>query len=259
MKSFQAALIQFQAGENVERNLAHLNELCRRAADHGAQLIIGPEMFYRFGASEKIVADAVSIPGPVIEELSVMARTLNAYFIPGTIAERVGDAVYNTLLAFDPNGEMIGKYRKRNLFQVNIPGKVTHDETKYFSPGAESSPVIETELGKIGFAICYDLRFPDHFLELASKGAEIIVMPSAFTKETGQAHWEILCRARAIENLSFMLCANQCGHTSPAPEIYGHSLAVDPWGRVLGEAGGGEEIVYAQLDVDVFEQSRERL
>ena len=154
---------------------------------------------------------------------------------------------------------MIGKYRKRHLFRVDIPGEITTDERDDLLGGSAPAPVIDTGLGRIGLSICYDLRFPEQFLDLSLRGAEIIVVPAAFPIPTGSAHWHVLCRARAIETGCFILAtarAGACGIDTPR---YGHSLIVDPWGTVLAEAGAGEETIAAELRAESLAEARSRM
>ncbi|MCX6355444.1 MAG: carbon-nitrogen hydrolase family protein [Candidatus Aureabacteria bacterium] len=260
MKSFTAALIQIHATEDTESNLKRLEEGVRRAVSHGALLVCGPEFFCFSGDPEALARHASPVPGPLTARLARLARQYSVYFVPGTIPERgEEDKPFNTLLFFFPDGSLRGKYRKRHLFHADIPGKFRHDERGFISAGQEAAPVLETELGNFGLSICYDLRFPEQYLRLAIAGAEIILVPSAFTKVTGEAHWHTLCKARAIETGCFLLAPNQTGQTGASPERYGHSIIVDPWGEILAEAEEDEDLLCAKLSADTLADARQKL
>ena len=260
MKTFTAALIQMRGTPDHEASLRAFEKSVREAASRGARLVCGPELFYFDGDMQRVSHYAVTIPGPVTERLSSLARKYAVYLCPGTLPERRAEGTpYNTLLLFAPDGALIGKYRKRHLFQVDIPGELRHDERDYFSAGNDPAPVFNTELGRLGASICYDLRFPEQFLRLSLQGAEIILAPSAFTKPTGQAHWHVLCRARAVETGCFILAPDRTGRCGADTERYGHSLIVDPWGAVLAEAGEREEVISAELRAESLADARNRL
>ena len=160
---------------------------------------------------------------------------------------------------YNPKGDLVGRYDKRHLFDVDVvDGQGSYRESAVIEPGNELI-VVDTELGRVGLSICYDLRFPDHFWQLREQGAEIIVVPSAFTKVTGKAHWEVLLRARAIETQCFILGANQGGVHSPSRETSGDSMIIDPWGSVLSRCEAGEAVVLAELDFDLLHQLRQRM
>lgn len=260
MKNFIAGLVQFQVSDDPESNLRRLEEGVLDAARRGAKLVCGPELFLCPSAPEAISAHAAAVPGPLTERLAGLARRAAVYFVPGSIPERRADGKpYNTLLAFGPDGSLIGTYRKRHLFHANFRGSFAHDEREYLSAGDAPSPVIRTPLARIGAVICYDLRFPEQTLRLALEGAEIIVAPSAFTKLTGQAHWHVLCRARAIETGCFILAPNQAGTPPGGPPRYGRSTIVGPWGEVLAVAGDGDEVITAELPAESLAEAHGRL
>ena len=260
MKTFTAALIQFQVADDPEANLRRIEEGLREAAARGAKLVCGPELFLCPCTPESISSHAAAIPGALTGRLAELARRYSVYFVPGSIPERrEGGKPYNTLVAFGPDGSLIGTYRKRHLFRVEFRGSFAHDERDYLSPGSEPAPIIETPLARIGTSICYDLRFPEQTLRLALDGAEIIVAPSAFTKLTGQAHWHILCRARAIETGCFLLAPDQAGTPPGGPARYGRSTIVGPWGDVLAVAGDGDEVITAELPAESLAEARARM
>jgi predicted amidohydrolase len=167
----------------------------------------------------------------------------------GSILERVPDErrSFNTSCLLGPDGALLARYRKIHLFDVDLPGRVTVRESDARAPGDETV-VVPTELGVLGMSICYDLRFPELYRRLVRAGAEIMLVPSAFTFTTGSAHWDVLCRARAIENQSYLLAADQCGTSPHGFADYGGSLIADPWGTIVARAGDGEGIVLAEID-----------
>lgn len=260
MKTFIAAVIQMRAAEDPQENLRRLEELVRESASRGARLVCGPEFFLCPADPAGLARLASAVPGPLTGRLGEMALRHSVHFVPGTIPERrEGGHPYNTLVAFGPDGALIGSYRKRHLFHADFPGAFAHDEREYISAGKRPAPVIDTPLARLGTGICYDLRFPEQFLRLALDGAEVIVAPSAFMKLTAQAHWHVLCRARAIETGCYLLAPDGTGASGDSPERYGHSLIVDPWGAILAEAGEGNEVVFAELSAEALRQARARL
>lgn len=260
MKTFTAALIQIEVRADCEANLRRIEEGLAEAVSRGAKLVCGPELFLCPCTPDSISAHAETIPGPLTGRLAALARRHSVYFVPGSIPERrEGGKPYNTLVAFGPDGALLCAYRKRHLFHVELPGPLAHDERDYLSPGSEPARIIETPLARIGTSICYDLRFPEQTLRLALDGAEIIVAPSAFTKLTGQAHWHVLCRARAIETGCFLLAPDQAGTPPGGPARYGRSTIVGPWGEVLAVAGEGDEVIAAELPAESLAEARVRM
>jgi predicted amidohydrolase len=183
--------------------------------------------------------------------------------LAGSIAERAplgaATAIYNTSLLFDPDGRLLARYRKMHRFDVDLPGQVVARESDWFAAGANIATAT-TPLGALGTAICYDLRFPELFRRMASAGVQVILLPSAFTLHTGRDHWQVLLRARAIENQAYVVAPNQCGRHSPQLVSYGHSAIVDPWGRVLASGPeSGEAIVAAEIDLAYLSTVRSQL
>ncbi|MDD5556953.1 MAG: carbon-nitrogen hydrolase family protein [bacterium] len=260
METFTAALVQIEGTADPEENLRRLERGVREAAGRGARLVCGPEYVYFSGDVRALGRLATPVPGPLTDRFASIARAHGVHFSPGTIPEcGRGGRPYNTFLLFGPDGSLIGAYRKRHLFRADIPGVLTADERDDISPGDAPAPVFRTALGGIGVGICYDLRFPEQFLRLALDGAEILLLPSAVTKPTGEAHWRLLCRARAVETGCFLLGPNRTGRCGPDTERYGHSIIVDPWGGVLAEAGEGEEVVFAELRAAALGEARGRM
>ncbi len=231
------ALVQINSTGDYDRNLRVAERMIRQAADTGARLVLLPELFNRIGQFEKLVAGAETIPGPTTEALGNLARELQLVLCGGSICEKSDDPrrAYNTSLLFEADGELVATYRKLHLFDVAIPDRVSVTESHYILPG-DQVITVATSLGQLGMATCYDLRFPELFRLLAAAGAEMICLPSAFTKFTGQHHWHTLVKARAIENQCFLLAANQVGQHRSHLHSYGHSLIVDPWGQYWQKA-----------------------
>jgi len=246
---FGVAALQLCATGDKSENLEHLEALAGRAAARGARLVVAPEVFLWRGPQAQEPEIAEPIPGPVTERLAAIARRLAIYFVAGSFLERRGDGrPWNTSLLFAPDGSLLASYRKIHLFDVDIAGQVSVRESDTRAAGTE--PVLaQTDLGAIGLTICYDLRFPALYRALAEAGAEILSVPSAFTRTTGQAHWHILLRARAIETGCFVIAPAQTGDHAEGRKTYGHSLIVDPWGVVL--ADGGEEVGIITADIDL--------
>jgi predicted amidohydrolase len=237
------------SGEDPSDNRSTAGRLIEQAAARGAQLVVLPEMFSCYGRPAAIVRGAESVPGPTSDLLSQLAARHRLVLVGGSIPERSPHAerVFNTSLIFGPDGALLAAYRKIHLFDVDLDDGESYRESAWCVPGDRIS-LVDTPLGRIGQAICYDLRFPELFRALSAGGAEFIVLPSAFTATTGPHHWETLVRARAIENQVFMLAANQCGAHAPNCVTYGHSLIVDPWGAILATAQQEIALAVAPLD-----------
>jgi predicted amidohydrolase len=248
---FVAACVQLCTGSKVSENLESLEAGILQAARLGASLVATPENSTFLGPSEEKVALAESLDGPTHQRLGKLARSLGIHLLIGSVAEisPVPGRCYNTSLLFGPNGEMIGFYRKIHLFDVDIPGGTRFLESSTITPGKEVV-VVPTALGKIGLSICYDLRFPWLYQRLVEKGAEILTIPSAFTRETGKDHWHPLLRARATECQSFVLAPAQEGKHDDRGirNSFGHSLIVDPWGVVLAECADGVGVAIAVVE-----------
>ena len=247
--SYRAAAVQMHADEDKAANLVTATRLVEQAAEQGARLVVLPELFNCLGRFETIVANAEPIPGPTSEALSELAARLSIVLVAGSIAEKCGDGekTYNTSLVFASGGELIATYRKIHLFDIALDDGPSNTESRWIKAGSEIS-IASTELGVIGNSICYDLRFGEVYRALAARGAEMLLVPAAFTKTTGEAHWHTLLRARAIENQVYVIAPNQFGMHTMGIETYGHSLIIDPWGTILAEGGENEEIITAEID-----------
>jgi predicted amidohydrolase len=259
-RRFFAAAIQLCAGPDKQANLEKAERLVKAAAQRGAALIVLPEVFFWRGQRAEEREQAETIPGPTTDRLAELARELGVHLVGGSILERAssGGKVYNTSALFDPRGELLARYRKVHLFDVDIPGHVTIRESETRLHGSEAC-VVPTGLGTIGLSVCYDLRFPELYRRLTASGAEIICLPSAFTFPTGAAHWEILVRARAIENQVYLIAPNQIGRSPGGFNDFGHSLIVDPWGTPNARASNGETFILSEIDLNYLEQVRREL
>jgi deaminated glutathione amidase len=259
----RAAAIQLNSTGDVSRNLEVAERLVRDAAADGAELVVLPEKWNLLGDAEVLRERAEPLDGPAISAVRAWARELGVHVVAGSIAERVEGAgkLFNTSVLIGPDGELQARYRKIHMFDVDVGG-VAYRESATEEPGDEIvSPSVEPELPGVtlGMTVCYDLRFPELYRILAVRGATVLTVPSAFTYETGKDHWEVLLRARAIENQAFVIAPNQVGEAPPHYRSYGHSMIVDPWGEVLAVAPDSECFVAADLDLGAEERVRATL
>jgi predicted amidohydrolase len=252
----RAAAVQLNSNAKA-RNLAAAERLVRAAAADGAELVALPEKWNLLASGEEMAAGAEPLDGPSLAAARDWARTLGIHLLAGSVAERAedGEKAFNTSVLIGPAGEDLAVYRKIHLFDVEAGG-VSYRESEHEQAGEEivSAPAGNVELG---LTVCYDLRFPELYRILAVRGARLIAVPSAFTLATGRDHWEVLLRARAIENQIFVLAPNQVGEAPPHYSSYGHSAIVDPWGVVLASAVDGEGFVAAELDLDAQDRVRD--
>ncbi len=256
----KAAVIQMATGPNVSANLLTAEQLAEEAVNNNAGLLVLPENFAYMGKSE---SDVLTIKeqqgdGPLQNFLSQLASKHGIWIVGGTIPIESCDQskVYASSLVYNDNGEQVGRYDKIHLFDVNlVEADEQYSESSTLEPGLETC-VIDTPFGRLGVAICYDLRFPELFRNLVDRDVQIIALPAAFTAITGKAHWETLVRARAIENLSYVLAAAQGGFHLSGRETYGHSMIVDPWGSVLAQVPRGPGSVSAKIDIDFLTSTR---
>ena len=256
----RAAAVQLNSTEQKERNLATADSLTREAVADGAELVVLPEKFNVLGTHEDYVEGAEPLDGPTVSWARELARELAIDLVAGSIVERREgrDKLSNTSVHVGPDGEVRAVYRKIHMFDVVVGGQ-TYRESETEEPGDETV-LSETEDGvPLGLTVCYDLRFPELFRILAVQGARVITLPAAFTKVTGQAHWDILVRARAIENQAFVVAADQIGTHPPDKESFGGSMIADPWGEVLVRAPDEECFVAADLDLGRQDEVREQL
>ena len=256
----RVAAVQMNSRDDKPANLATALALIDRAAATGARLVALPEVWAYLGPQEGNRDSAEPIPGPTTDALAERARRHGIYLHAGSIyEERPGDPrIFNTTVVLDPRGEVVAKYSKIHMFDVVLDGVASYEESATISPGDEVV-TLDVDGVTVGLAICYDLRFPELFRILALRGAEVIVLPAAFTLTTGKDHWEVLIRARAIENSVYMVAAAQVGQHPPGNWCYGRSMIVDPWGTVLATAPDVETVVAADLDRALLRKVRRQV
>ena len=258
----KVAAIQMTSSHIVADNLAAAGELLREAKDLGCDIACLPENFSFIGLrdADKLQVAEPDREGPVQSFLSDTARKLKMWILGGTIVIR-GDnerRVANASLLIDAAGKRVARYDKIHLFDVTIPGRdEQYRESTHVTPGRELV-IADTPVGKLGLSVCYDMRFPELYRELVSKGAEWLAMPAAFTVPTGRAHWETLLRARAIENLCYVVAPARTGTHTSGRETYGDSLIVDYWGQVLSRLAKGTGVITAEIDLAKEAETRTR-
>lgn len=254
----KAAVVQMNSTRDGAANMAAAEGLVRRAAEAGADFVVLPEKWPWLAAGEGVVEGAQQIDGPALTAASSWASELDIHLVAGSLTERRPDGTLsNTAVAFGPDGETLAIYRKIHMFDVDVGG-VSYRESDHETAGAETVSFEAGPVG-VGLAICYDLRFPELFRDLADRGVEVVAVPAAFTATTGRDHWEVLVRARAIENQCFVLAANQFGEAEPGYGFWGHSMIVDPWGEIVAAAGEGEGLAVSDLDLGRLERIRSDL
>jgi predicted amidohydrolase len=256
------AAIQMTSGHRVEDNLEAAAKLLREAKDAGAELACLPENFSFIGLkdADKLAVAEADGSGPVQQFLSETARALGLWILGGTTVIKGDSArrVSNTSLLVDAQGKRVARYDKIHLFDVAIPGRnEQYLESTHVTPGRKVV-VADTPVGRLGLSVCYDMRFPELYRELVARGAQWLAMPAAFTVPTGRAHWETLLRARAIENLCYVVAPAQWGTHSSGRETYGDTLVVDYWGQVLARLPSGIGVITAQFDLERQAETRAR-
>jgi nitrilase len=259
-KISKLAAIQMASGPNVNANLIEASRLIDRAADAGAEFVVLPENFAIMGMKEqdKVKISETLGDGPIQEFLSEQAKKYRIWLVGGTIPLKSSspDKVRAACLLYDDKGKVKAHYDKAHLFDVHIyQSGENYNESETIEPGDEIV-VVDTPFGRVGLAICYDLRFPEMFRSMADLGVEIIAIPSAFTAVTGKAHWEPLVRARAIENLCYVVAAGQGGYHVNGRESYGDSMIVDQWGQVMDRLHSGSGFVIANYDREQLRKVR---
>ena len=258
----RVGLVQMSSSDDVAANLAHAERGVREAAEQGAVFIALPEMFAFLRREGGVFPCAQTIDDEIVGAVRTWAKQHGARILGGSFPERAedGERVYNTSVLVSPEGEIEAVYRKIHLFDVELGdrGGGTYRESASIARG-QDVVVARTPVGGIGLSICYDLRFPELYRAQAAQGAHFLAVPSAFTPETGKDHWEVLLRARAIENQAFVVAPAQCGRHSPDRTSHGRSLLIDPWGLVLAQLGDRPGVAVAECDLEEQERMRERL
>jgi len=255
----RAAAVQLNSQADKDRNLEIAEGLVRDAAADGADLVVLPEKWNVLGPAEVLIAGGEPLDGPTISACRAWASELGINLVAGSIVEHVEgqDKLSNTSVLIGPEGEIEATYRKIHMFDVDVGG-VEYRESATQEPGAE---IVIADAGgvPVGMTVCYDIRFPELYRILAVRGARVVTVPAAFTLHTGKDHWELLMRARAVENQVFVVAPGQIGEAPPHYHSYGRSMIVDPWGVVLATAPDEECFVAANLDFELQDQIRARL
>lgn len=249
MQKYTAGLVQMRSGRTPDQNIAVAESLIREAAAEGADYVLTPEMTNILDRNTNRLMGAAQIEqeDPALARFRDLAEELRIWLHVGSLAVRGAMGVVNRGYLIAPDGSIAARYDKIHMFDVDLPGGESWRESRLYSPG-DQAVVADLPWTRLGLTICYDLRFPQLFRSLAHAGATVMAVPAAFTRQTGQAHWHVLLRARAIETGSFVLAAAQGGKHEDGRETFGHSLVVDPWGRILAEAGEKPGIILAEID-----------
>ena len=261
MSLFKAAAVQMRSGTSAERNLMEATRLIRAAAAEGAEYVLTPEMTNILDRDrERLLASiAPEDSDPSLAAFRRLAIELGIWLHVGSLAIRLaGDGVANRSFLIAPSGEIAARYDKIHMFDVDLAGGESYRESRLYRAGG-NAVVADLPWGRLGLSVCYDVRFPQLYRALAHAGAEVLAVPAAFTRTTGEAHWHVLLRARAIENGAFVIAAAQGGHHEDGRDTYGHSLIVDPWGRILAEAGVEPGVIVAEIDPAASAATRGRV
>lgn len=254
----KVGLCQTEVSGDKKTNIENAyNQICK-AAYNGAKIVALGEMFNCPYNGELFKYYAEDEMGETLGMLKKVSRERGIYLIGGSIPEIEDEKIYNTSYIINPLGNVIGKYRKIHLFDIDIKGKIVFKESEFISKGDEIL-VVDTEYGKVGVCICYDIRFPELFRSMTLMEAKMIFVPAAFNTTTGPAHWGTLFKTRAIDNQIFIFGASPARNKDEGYKTYGHSIVVDPWGEILAEAGEYEEIIYSYIDFDYQNKIREEM
>ncbi|MBV9557752.1 MAG: carbon-nitrogen hydrolase family protein [Pseudolabrys sp.] len=258
---FKAAMIQMRSGVSPEANLDAATKLITQAKAAGAHYVQTPEVTNIFESKRERLFDNIrdEESDPTLAAMRDLARKLSLHIHLGSFAIKVApDKAANRSFLIGPQGEIVARYDKIHMFDVELDDGNTYRESRNYKPG-ERAVLADLPWGRLGLTVCYDLRFPSLYRALAEAGATMLAIPSAFTKQTGEAHWHVLMRARAIENGSFVFAAAQGGKHENGRETFGHSLIIDPWGRILAEGGTEPDVVIAEIDMAQVAAARSRI
>jgi predicted amidohydrolase len=255
------ALAQTTSLDDFDANLVVAEEMVAEAAENGAALLAFPEVFLYLGGYKGKLAVAESLDGAIVSRFRESAARHDMMLLLGSIHEQIPDdptRVYNTSVLIAANGDVLASYRKLKLFDVALP-TLKIKESDSIAPGDAAPPVVDTPIGRLGLTICFDLRFSDLYLDLRRRGAQIVFIPSNFTAPTGAAHWEVLLRARAVEGQYFVVAPAQTGKHNAKYTSYGHSMLVDPWGKLVAMAPPGPGLTYGDINLGYLDEVRAEL
>lgn len=258
MSKFRLAVVQLQVGSVKADNLSRARRLVKEAAGQGGEVVLLPECFNSPYGTGFFSAYAEKIPGESTQLLSEIAKENKVYLVGGSIPEEDEGKLYNSCVVFDPEGKMLLKHRKIHLFDISVPGKIHFQESETLNPGSSLS-MFDTPFCKIGVGICYDIRFAELAQLYSREGCQLLVYPGAFNMTTGPAHWELLQRARAVDNQVFVATASPARDETASYVAWGHSTVVSPWGEVISKAGPEEEVIYADIDLQYLSEIRQQI
>lgn len=258
-----AAAVQMSSTGNVEENLTQAEQLIKEASARGARLVVLPEMFPLLGcqSAEKITHQEKPGSGKIQDFLSQIAAKHQVWVVGGTIPllGKISGKTRASCLIFDSNGQQKARYDKIHMFDAHLSAQEKYCESAVTEPG-EHIVVLETPVGKLGVCVCFDIRFPTIFMEFNKQGVEVIAVPAAFAVKTGQAHWEVLLRCRALDTLSYVVGAGQCGEHPNGRKTYGHSMIVNPWGEIVTERKEDKPgVIWTEIDLGMVSEARKRL
>lgn len=258
IEKYKLAVVQMKVTDNKKENISKAKDMIKEAAQKGANLVILPEIFNSPYNNSSFPVYAEEFPGETSLEMMKIAKECSIVLVAGSIPEKEGDSIFNTCYVYNESGEVIGRHRKIHLFDINIKGGQYFKESDVLTAGKDFT-VVDTKFGKIGIAICYDVRFPEYFRILSEMGAELVTLPAAFNMTTGPAHWEISLRMRAVDNQIYMAAASPARDESQSYVSYANSMIVDPWGKVLENADTDEKIIYSDIYRKRVYEIREQL
>lgn len=253
------AVCQMKIEDNKVDNINKAANMIREAMAQEIDMAVLPEMFNIPYDTSRFASNAESeAEGETVHAMSALAKELGIYIVAGTIPEKAGEKICNTSFVFDRIGKIVGKHRKAHLYDIDIPDKIQFRESDSLAAG-DSYTLFDTEFGRIGLAICYDIRFPEFSRIMALEGAKVMILPAAFNMTTGPAHWELLMRARAMDNQFYVVAASPARDIGAKYVVYGHSMVVEPWGTVVAKANESQDIIYAEVDFAKVDEVRQNM
>ena len=259
MTKVRIALCQMNVVDNKEENLRKASSMISQSIEKNVDFIVLPEMFNCPYSNDKFLEySEIEEDSQTLLEISNLSCENNVYILAGSIPEKENDKLYNTSYLFDKNGDIIAKHRKMHLFDIDVKGKITFKESDVLTAG-DNFTIANTEFGKIGIGICYDIRFPELARIMAQKGALILFYPGAFNMTTGPAHWELLFKSRALDNQVYCIGVAPALNEDASYHSFGHSIITSPWGEIISEASEKESLIVSEIDLDEIKKIREEL